>query len=326
MASMQALVTGAAGFIGSTLVDRLLAEGHAVRGVDGFVPFYAEADKRANLAGAAASPAFELVEADLRDADLEPLLDGVDVVFHLAAQAGVRSSWAERFADYLDLNVLSTQRLLEACKSRALDRLVYASSSSVYGQAARYPTDEGDVPAPHSPYGVTKLAGEHLCSLYGANHGVPTVSLRYFTVYGPRQRPDMALHRLVEHGLDGTAFPLYGDGRQQREFTFVDDVVRATTLAATADVAPGTVVNVAGGSETLLSELVDLVGEALGRPVSLDRKPAAPGDVARTGGSTERARRLLGWSPEVGLREGVAAQVAWHRARAATAPAAAPAP
>lgn len=317
MAAMQALVTGAAGFIGSTLVDHLLAEGHAVRGVDCFVPFYPEADKRANVAGALASPAFELVEADLRGADLAALLDGVDVVFHLAAQAGVRTSWAEGFEDYVSLNVLATQRLLEACRGRALDRLVYASSSSVYGQAARYPTDEGDLPAPHSPYGVTKLAGEHLCSLYGANHGVPTVSLRYFTVYGPRQRPDMALHRLVEHGLAGTAFPLYGDGRQQREFTFVDDVVRATALAATADVPAGAVVNVAGGSETLLSELIDLVGETLGRPVALDRRPAAAGDVARTGGATERARTLLGWSPRVPLREGVEAQVAWHRARAA---------
>lgn len=319
MAPMQALVTGAAGFIGSTLVDHLLTEGHKVRGVECFVPFYAEAEKRANLVAALADPGFELVEADLRDTDLGALLDGVDVVFHLAAQAGVRTSWAAGFEDYVSLNVLATQRLLEACRGRAVDRLVYASSSSVYGQAARYPTDEADLPAPHSPYGVTKLAGEHLCRLYGANHGVPTVSLRYFTVYGPRQRPDMALHRLVEHGLAGTAFPLYGDGSQQREFTFVDDVVRATMAAATAPVRPGSVVNVAGGSETLLSELVDLVGETLGRPVTLDRRPAAAGDVARTGGSTERARRLLDWAPEVELRAGVEAQVTWHRARAGVA-------
>ena len=317
MAGMQALVTGAAGFVGSTLVDQLLAEGHRVRGVDCFVPFYAEADKRANLTAALADPGFQLVEADLRDADLGALLDGVDVVFHLAAQAGVRTSWAEGFEDYVSLNVLATQRLLEACRGRDLDRLVYASSSSVYGQAARYPTTETDLPAPHSPYGVTKLAGEHLCSLYGANHGVPTVSLRYFTVYGPRQRPDMAIHRLVEHGLAGTPFPLYGDGRQQREFTFVGDVARATGAAATAAIDPGTVGNVAGGSETLLADLIELVGDVIGRPVALDRRPAAAGDVARTGGSTERARDLLGWAPEVGLREGVEAQVAWHRARSA---------
>ena len=316
---MQALVTGAAGFVGSTLVDVLLAAGHRVRGVDAFVPFYDADDKRANLAGARGATGFELVEADLADADLAGLLDGVDTVFHLAAQAGVRGSWAGAFSEYLHHNVLATQRLLEACRERPVDRLVYASSSSVYGQAARYPTAEDDLPAPHSPYGVTKLAGEHLCGLYGANHGVPAVSLRYFTVYGPRQRPDMALHRLVEHGLAGTAFPLYGDGSQRRELTFVRDVVAATVAAATADVAPGTVVNVAGGSDVTLAELIDLVGRLVGRPVEVERHAVAPGDVARTGGATERARALLGWEPAVALADGVAAQVAWHRERAAAA-------
>ena len=315
MVGMQALVTGAAGFIGSTLADELLAAGHRVRGVDCFVPFYPEAAKQRNLAGALRHPAFELVEADLRSTDVGALLEGVDTVFHLAAQAGVRSSWAEGFEDYLTLNVLATQRLLEGCRDRGVAQVVYASSSSVYGQAARYPTAEGDPPAPHSPYGVTKLAGEHLCGLYAANHGIATVSLRYFTVYGPRQRPDMALHRLIEHGLAGTAFPLYGDGGQLREFTYVGDVVRATLAAATADVAPGSVINVAGGSETRLTDLIDLVGETIGAPVVLERRPPAPGDVARTGGATERARALLGWTPEVPLAEGVAAQVAWHEAR-----------
>ena len=319
MAVMHALVTGAAGFIGSTLVDGLLAAGHRVRGVDCFVPFYPEADKRQNLSGALAHPDFELVEVDLRTTEVGALLDGVDTVFHLAAQAGVRPSWAEGFEDYVTLNILATQRLLEASRDRAVRRVVYASSSSVYGQAARYPTAEDDLPAPHSPYGVTKLAGEQLCGLYGSNHGVHTVSLRYFTVYGPRQRPDMALYRLIEHGLAGTAFPLYGDGEQLREFAFVGDVVSATIAAATADVAPGSVINVAGGSETRLADLIDLVGETIGRSVLLDRRPPAAGDVARTGGAIDRARTLLGWAPAVPLTDGVVAQVAWHRAPA-TAP------
>lgn len=315
---MQALVTGAAGFIGSTLVDRLLAEGHRVRGVDCFVPFYPETAKRVNLADAFGRPGFELVEADLRDADLSPVLDGVDTVFHLAAQAGVRPSWSDRFGDYLSINALATQRLLEAARGRPQARLVYASSSSVYGEAARYPTSEQDLPAPHSPYGVTKLAGEHLCSLYAANHGVDALSLRYFTVYGPRQRPDMALHRLVEHALAGTPFPLYGSGAQQRELTFVDDVVRATIAAGTADLAPGTVLNIAGGAEASLTEVVDLVAAAIGRPVLLDRQDPAAGDVSRTRGATEQARSLLAWEPQVSLRDGVAAQVAWHRGRVAS--------
>lgn len=312
---MQTMVTGAAGFIGSTLVDRLLVEGHRVRGIDSFVPFYAEATKRQNLTSASVHRNFELVEADLRTADPAPLLEGVDTVFHLAAQGGVRSSWGDGFADYLSLNALATQRLLEAARAEGVARLVYASSSSVYGEAEQYPMHEDALPAPRSPYGVTKLAGEHLCRLYAAEHGVPTVSLRYFTVYGPRQRPDMAIHRLIEHGLAGTPFPLFGDGHQRREFTAVDDVVAATMAAATADLVPGEVVNVAGGAETSLADLIDLVGDVIGRPVVVDRQPAATGDVARTGGSTERARALLGWSPLVGLREGIEAQVAWHRAR-----------
>src|SRR3954447_5448772 len=219
---MRALVTGAAGFIGSSLVDALLVRGDSVRGIDCFTPYYGRADKEANLAGALQHHEFELVEADLRTCAIEPLLEGVDVVFHQAAQAGVRLSWADGFADYDGHNILATQRLLEAVKAAGVQRLVYASSSSVYGNAPAYPTNEDDLPRPHSPYGVTKLAAEHLCNLYAANWGVPTVSLRYFTVYGPRQRPDMAMHRLVESALNHTPFPLYGDGSQVRDFTFVE--------------------------------------------------------------------------------------------------------
>jgi len=309
------LVTGAAGFIGSQLVEALLAEGHEVVGVDSFTPYYDRAAKGANLAAARAHERFRFVEADLRDAELDGLVDGVEVVFHQAAQPGVRLSWSDGFATYDACNVLATQRLLEAARTAGVGRFVYASSSSVYGNADRYPVLETDLPRPHSPYGVTKLAGEHLCGLYAANHGLATVALRYFTVYGPRQRPDMAFHRLVESALDGQPFPLYGDGSHVRDFTFVGDVVRANVLAGTADVEPGTVVNVCAGGSTAMRDVIEAVGDAVGAPVPVDRHPEQPGDVQRTGGSGEAAHRLLGWAPQTTLADGIAAQVAWHRGR-----------
>lgn len=313
---MQALVTGAAGFIGSTLVDRLLADGHDVVGVDCFTDYYTAELKRQNIEHALSHDGFRLFEVDLREAQLTPLLEGSDVVFHQAAQAGVRLSWSERFADYSSHNVLATQRLLEAV--RALDRrprVVYASSSSVYGNAPAYPTAEIDLPRPHSPYGVTKLAAEHLCALYAANWGVDTISLRYFTVYGPRQRPDMALHRLIDATLNGERFPLYGDGSAVRDFTFVDDIVAANVVAATAAVQPGQVFNVAGGGSIAMRDLLDVVGAAVGRPVRVDQRAPQPGDVHRTGGSIDAARAALGWAPLTAIEDGVAAQVAWHRQR-----------
>lgn len=312
---MRALVTGAAGFIGSHLADALVVGGHTVRGVDCFTPYYDEADKRANLGPLLSAPGFELAEVDLAVADLDPVLDSIDVVFHQAAQPGVRLSWSDGFGHYVQNNVVVTQRLLEAVRSHPVSRMVFASSSSVYGNAAAYPTSEDDLPRPHSPYGVTKLASEHLCRLYAANWGVPTVSLRYFTVYGPRQRPDMATHRLIEATMGGPAFPLYGDGAQVRDFTYVGDIVAANVAAATADVEPGAVANVAGGSSCTLGHLVGLVGELAGCEVPLERRPAQAGDVGRTGGSIERAHDLLGWEPSVDLRTGVARQVDWHRRR-----------
>ena len=312
---MRALVTGVAGFIGSTLADELLAEGWQVRGVDRFTAYYEESAKRRNLDRATAADAFELREADLLFADIDELLDGVDVVFHLAGQPGGRLSWADGFRTYNDLNVNVTQRLLEAVRGSAVTRFVYASSSSVYGNVDRVPTDESHPTRPFSPYGVTKLAGEMLCTAYGANFGVPTVSLRYFTVYGPRQRPDMAFHRMIETVLDGGAFTRFGDGRQVRDFTYVDDVVAATISAGTAAIPPATVVNVAGGGSSTLNDLLDLIGATIGVDVSIEQHPDQPGDVRQTGGDITRARELLGWSPATTLATGIERQVAWHRAR-----------
>jgi nucleoside-diphosphate-sugar epimerase len=305
------LVTGAAGFVGSHLVEALVARGDTVVAVDSLTPYYDVSQKRAN----ARSTGIELVEADLRTSPIEPLLDGVDVVFHQSAQPGVRLSWSTGFREYVEQNVLVTQRLLDAVHATGARRFVYASSSSVYGTQPRYPTTETDLPAPFSPYGVTKLAAEHLCGVFAANWGLPTVSLRYFTVFGPRQRPDMSIHRLCEAAIDGGAFPLFGDGSQIREFTYVSDIVAGNLAAADADVAPGTIVNLAGGAEITISDLISLVESLAGASISVDRRPAEPGDSRRNGGAIDRARQLLDWEPNVSLRDGITAQLEWHRSR-----------
>ena len=308
---MRAVVTGAAGFIGSALCDALLGRGDTVVGIDCFTPYYDEVVKRDNLADAARDQRFTLCEIDLRDADLRDVVADADVVFHQAAQPGVRLSWSDGFGDYVSHNVLATQRVLEAVKETGA-RVVNASSSSVYGHALRYPTREDDLPAPYSPYGVTKLAAEHLCGLYASNWGVHTVALRYFTVFGPRQRPDMAIHRLCEAAIHGAPFPRYGDGSAVREFTFVDDIVRANILAADADVAPGSVANVAGGSEITVADLVTLVEELAGRPIAVVAHVAQPGDTKRNAGAIDHAHALFGWAPKVDLRDGITRQLAWH--------------
>jgi len=313
---MRALVTGVAGFVGSHLADALLARGDSVLGVDCFTPYYDAAAKEKNLVAARAHPDFEFTALDLRSGAIPPLLDGVDAVFHQAAQAGVRLSWSEGFEDYVGHNVVATQRLLEAVvAARPAARVVYASSSSVYGNQPRYPTREGDLPKPFSPYGVTKLAAEHLCALYAENWGISTVALRYFTVFGPRQRPDMSIYRLCEAAVHGTAFPRYGDGSQIREFTYVDDIVRGNLLAADGDVPPGSYCNLAGGGEITLSELIDMVGALAGSIVQIDEQPRQAGDAFRNGGSISLAGELLGWIPEVSLADGVRAQLEWHRSR-----------
>jgi nucleoside-diphosphate-sugar epimerase len=312
---MRAVVTGVGGFIGSHLAEQLVANGSTVLGIDCFTDYYDPQLKRSNLEGLLHSSLFTLSEADLRVADLGELVAGADVVFHQAGQPGVRASWADGFADYCSHNVLATQRLLEACLRSKVDRVVYASSSSVYGDALSYPVHEQDLPRPESPYGVTKLAAEHLCSLYAKNYGLQTVSLRYFTVYGPRQRPDMAFRRLVRSAFTGEPFPLFGTGHQVRDFTFVADVVAANLLAAEATIPPGTVVNIAGGTHTEMVTVIDLIGELAGHHVLLDRQPRQHGDVDRTEASVDAATAALGWTPKVPLIDGLREMVEWARGR-----------
>jgi len=312
---MNVVVTGAAGFIGSHLCEALCAAGVKVLGIDSLTDYYDPQEKMRNLADMAHLPGFSFASVDLRTGDLRTLLDGATVVFHQAGQPGVRMSWGEGFSDYCEHNVKATQRLLEAAKAVATPRLVYASSSSVYGNATSYPTKETDLPHPNSPYGVTKLAAEHLCLLYAANWALPTVSLRYFTVYGPRQRPDMAIRRLADCAVTGQPFALFGDGRQVRDFTFVSDVVNANIEAGFRDVAPGTVVNIAGGSHVAMTELIEIVEDVAGVPVAWERYSTEAGDVQKTGGTTEAAHRVLGWEPRVSLRDGLTAQLEWSRAR-----------
>jgi nucleoside-diphosphate-sugar epimerase len=307
---MKALVTGAAGFIGSHLTGALLDRGAEVTGIDCFTDYYARELKEANLDATRSRPGFAFVEARLQDADLGALLDGVTHVFHLAAQAGVRKSWGTDFRIYTDNNVDASQQLLEACVGRPLHRFVYASSSSLYGDRVSIPMREDALPQPLSPYGVTKLAAEQLCYLYYVNHGVPTTSVRYFTVYGPRQRPDMAFNRFIRAALSQVPITLYGDGEQTRDFTFVTDAVAATVAAGERGV-PGRAYNVGGGSRVSVNHVLDIIGRLAGRPLDVRREPAQKGDMRDTYADTTLARADLGFAPAVSLEEGIEAEYRW---------------
>ena len=309
---MKALVTGVAGFIGSTLAEKLLADGADVVGLDCFTDYYPRSIKERNLSGLTAQPRFRFVESTIQAADLPGLLADRTHVFHLAAQAGVRKSWGRDFSIYTVNNIEATQVLLEAAVSAApaLERIVYASSSSVYGDNVAMPMREDALPQPVSPYGVSKLAAEQLCYLYYANFGVPTVALRYFTVYGPRQRPDMGFHKFLRAAIRGEPITVYGDGEQTRDFTFVHDAVAATAAAAVRGV-PGRVYNIGGGSRVTINQVFEMIGRVSGRPPRIEVDPAQKGDMRHTYADTSLAQADLGFRPTVGLEDGIAAEYRW---------------
>jgi UDP-glucuronate 4-epimerase len=306
---MRVLVTGAAGFIGSHLAEALLDAGHDVVGIDSYTDYYDPARKHENVAG------LDVIEADLVDVDLDGLLDGIDRVYHLAGQPGVRASFGPAFEDYVTRNVHASARLFEAAARHGI-RVLYASSSSVYGDAETYPTPEHAAARPISPYGVTKLCVEHLAYAHGRTVGLDAVGVRYFTVYGPRQRPDMAFTPLLEALEAGGTFRLYGDGSVSRSFTFVADAV-AGTIAALEGGRSGEIYNLGGGEEASMSEAIDLAERVSGRTLHVERHGAATGDVRRTRADVGKAAAELGWRPTTGLADGLRAQWDWVAARVA---------
>jgi UDP-glucose 4-epimerase len=307
---MRALITGAAGFIGSHLTGALLDRGAEVIGLDCFTDYYPRPVKEANLDINRSRKGYRFVEGSIQSANLPALLDGVTHVFHLAAQAGVRKSWGSDFRIYTDNNVDATQQLLEACVGKPIHRVVYASSSSLYGDNVSIPMREDALPQPVSPYGVTKLAAEQLCYLYFVNHNVPTTSVRYFTVYGPRQRPDMAFNRFFRAAISGDPIVLYGDGEQTRDFTYVSDAVAATMAAGDVGV-PGRAYNIGGGSRVTVNQVLEIVQRLVGRPLQIRREPAQKGDMRNTYADTTLARADLGFAPAVTLEQGLESEYRW---------------
>jgi UDP-glucuronate 4-epimerase len=310
------IVTGAAGFIGSHLAERLIDDGHWVTGIDSFSDHYARELKELNLSELSSEPRFELVERDLASEPVADLLDDADVVFHLAARPGVRDSWSD-FLDYVNANVVGSRTVFDAAAATGT-RVVYASSSSVYGDAATLPVSEGHRLHPVSPYGATKVMTEVLAGSYGSSYGLEAVGLRYFTVYGPRQRPDMGLSRFIEAAMREQQIPIYGDGLQRRDMTFVGDVV-AATVAAANDGRPGSVYNVASGAQRTLLEILDELSSAFGTTLDLAHEDSKPGDVRDTWGDISRAATELAYAPAVSLQDGLREQVAETRRRRSVA-------
>ena len=306
------IVTGVAGFIGSHLAETLLQQGHQVIGIDQFNDYYNPQLKRQNVVPLLEHSSFQLIEADIQALDWKELLAKVEVVYHQAAQAGVRASWGEGFRHYTERNINATQIMLEAAKEvGSLERFVYASTSSVYGNAETMPTPETICPQPVSPYGITKLATERLCWLYHQNFGVPVTALRYFTVYGPRQRPDMAFHKFFKAAIQGESISIYGDGQQTRDFTFVSDAVAANLAAASATKAVGEVFNIGGGSRVVLADVLDKIDAIVGHPIHRNYIERARGDARHTSADVSKAIRILGYQPQVSLVEGLTKEWQW---------------
>ncbi len=309
--SQKALVTGAAGFIGSHLCERLVSDGWSVTGIDSFTDYYDPRRKRENISGLSGSKEFTLVEEDLNSCSLASHLDGASCVFHLAAQAGVRRSWGEEFSHYIDSNILATQRLLESMKGTGIP-IIYSSSSSVYGDTRDLPMREDHVTSPVSPYGATKLSAEHLCELYRVNFGVRYVALRYFTVYGPRQRPDMAFSRFITAALGDGEIEVYGDGKQTRDFTFVLDAVEANMRASSYG-GEEKIFNIGGGSRSSVLDVIEIISRETGGDPPVRFMEKARGDVADTWADTSKAAAELGFAPTIGLEEGLVREIEWYR-------------
>jgi len=307
---MRALVTGVAGFIGSHLAEKLIGIGVNVVGIDSFTDFYPRKIKEYNLSKLNYQPNFSLITGELTNLNLHLFLDGTDYIFHLAAQAGVRSSWGKNFSVYSENNILATQRVLEAAKEFPIKRFIYASSSSVYGDTEDLPMRENGKVRPVSPYGVTKLAGEYLCDLYYKNYNVPVVSLRYFTVFGPRQRPDMAFNIFLRAILEDKEVVVFGDGEQTRDFTFVSDIVDGTLSVMDSEVK-GEIFNLGGGNRISLKQVLAIMEEVVKSKIKVSYVEKQKGDVRNTLADNSKARKVLGFAPKKGIEEGLAQEFDW---------------
>ena len=310
---MRLLVTGACGFIGTNLCLSLLEDGHLVTGVDSLTNNYPIALKKANMKDLQAFSNFKFINQDLLFGDLDPIIDQMEVIFHLAGHPSVHNSWGTDFQSYTDRNIVLTQRLLNAAMKARTGRFVYSSSSSVYGKASSTPTKESDQKLPVSPYGVTKLAAENLVTLFGSELGLSTISLRYFTVYGPRQRPDMAFSKLINASLCGETFQLHGEGSQIRDFTYVADVVNANKLAATLYPTSGSVFNIGGGAPISMIDAIELIEGITKHKIRFETLKLGPGNPMITRADCSAAENLLGWRPETSLLHGLESQVEWQK-------------